>query len=326
MNARKSLAASLIFVISIAFSIMAADIASRPFSNVLKTSQNKGLKLSPEEIFRSFLGNHIKNDDLPPGIYSWQAGVAPEKLDSYNAGLDLHKDSADFEEAFKDYKFPEETAPWIKFFIKQDRTMSFTSRGLILKSSDSVDDMELISNRILTKIRENRGIKLADDNGASAANIYKAIYNAVKHKMELSAPREIRKDEICANIADIKINGTQAGLYCETFLPGKFEQIRVAFTMKTGGQICRIMVFPLKKTFFRNIGSGFLDRFNGLLISDISPENILLITAAERKNNMYSDKFDFISNIQPILSLIKDFINSSASDKMEGNNKKEDVN
>ncbi len=326
MNARKTFAASLIFAFSILFSIMASDIAKRPFSTAAEISQNSDIKLSPDEIYRSFLGSHIKNDDLPPGIYAWQSGVTPEKLDSYNSNIELDKDGADFEEAFKNYRFPDEKAPWIKLFVKQDRAMSFTSRGLIFKSSDSVDDMELISNRILTKIRENHGIKMADDNGASAANIYKAIYNAVKQKMSISKPREIKKDDIVLSVADIMINGARVGLYCETFLPGKFEQIRAAITIKTGGQICSIMVFPLKKTFFRNGVSDFLDRFSGLLISDVSPENILLVTAAERKNNMCADRFDFIKDIHPILSVIKDSINSSAPDKTEGTNKKDGAN
>jgi len=326
MNARRAFAASLIFAVSIAFAITASGIANHPFSSGGGIQQNRDIKLSPDEIYRSLLGSHIKNDDIPPGIYAWQSGVTPEKLDSYNSNLELDKDGADFEEAFKNYRFPDEKAPWIKFFVKQDRAMTFTSKGLIFKSSDSVDDMELISNRILTRIRENHGIKMTDDNGASAANIYKAIYNAVKQKMSISTPREIKKDGISLSVADIKINGVRTGLYCETFLPGKFEQVRAAFTVKSGGQICSAMVFPLKKTFFRNGVSGFLDRFNGLLISDVSPENILLITAAERKNNMCADRFDFIRDIHPILAVIKDSINSTVPDKTEGTNKKEGVN
>lgn len=275
------------------------------------TGARASLMAVPEErIITSFIGRFIRIEALPAGIYFWQKSVTRDRILSHNASLGIGHDDTDLDEAFRSFRFPEDGQPWVKFLVKNDGSINMSSRGLISETAGSAEDLEFTSNMILSRIRENRGIRMSDESaGDSVANVYRALYNAIRASASLGPVRKLEGPAGPATAADISISGKRSGVYYETSPRDFFSRSAIALCLKSGAGIAGIFIVPSKRSFMRTAGiteSDFIDRFHGLSVADSGPESTQLIPQAERRNAMFRGRADFIRRLQPILAAARD--------------------
>lgn len=257
---------------------------------------SRSLALNESEIISSYLGKYIRLEIIPEGIYYWQSGM--KKNDEIIENEKNLTQSIDFEESYRNIKFLDNKKPWIKMLLKSDRTFVFTSLGLINRSADSIQELELVSNRILTKIKEEKGIKFFEDSDYSVKNVYAAMYNALSRKVAVTAPEILNLEGVSGYVCYLSMGDTVCGVYFETTLPGYFGEVKTGILIKSDGQIARLFIITSKANFYSNGGArqeSFLSRFEGLLVSDIDSSNSQLVNKTERSGYIYSRESEIIN-------------------------------
>lgn len=296
----KTFFSSFLFAIALVFSVAAADLADRIGKDEPAASPASSAKVTRDEIFSSFLGKFVRLSEIPPGIYAWQLGTTLSEtteaaLSSFSASRAA--DEPEAEDYYKSFKFEDGARPWIKFLLRSDGSIVFTSRGLIVKNSEQVQDLENVSNFILTRIKTENGIKFSDKLDESTRNVYSAIYNSIKCRMKLSPLSSFSACGGTIFAASVDVGGTLIGHYFESGLPGYFGEVHFAFVIKSSGQIAKVFLTAEKKNFYSSAKASsaeFLERFAGLLPSDISCDNQQLVTAGERNNGLSYRRLEFI--------------------------------
>ena len=296
MNKWRAFISSLMLTLVITTAFFAEDAINKYFKSANKSFGSSVFAVGNSSIINSYLGKYVRLDVIPEGVYYWQNGMKKDEAVIENEGK-INK-SIDLEESYRNIKFKDNAKPWIKMLVKSDKTFVFTSRGIISRPSDSIQELELVSNRILTKIKEEKGIKFFEDSDPSTKNVYAAIYNALSEKINITAPALLKFDDVSGHICYLRVNDIICGAYFETVLPGYFNEVRTGLLIKVDGQISRLFIIPGKSNFYSNNGarsSDFLDRFEGLLVSDIDSSNSQLINKTERSSYIYSRESEIIN-------------------------------
>jgi len=315
---KSPLLSSIILSAALIFSVAAGDFAEKkqPLQAVVSGMAPSGVPR--DEIFSSFLGKFVRLSEMPPGIYAWQLDVPLS--DTLEAALSAFSspraaDEPEAEDFYKGLKFEDGNKPWIKFLVKSDRSLVFTSRGLIVKQSEQIQDLENYSSFILTRIKNDKGIKFSDKLDESTRNVYSAIYNAIKCRMKLSCREPLDTGGRKISAMAVEIRGTAIGHYFESELPGYYSEVRYAFTIKSSGQIARVFVNQSKKNFYSTAKASspeFLERFSGLLPSDITCDNEQLVTPEERRNGLSSRRLEFIGVLSSAVLAARSRLESAA--------------
>ncbi len=283
-----------------------------------------------DRIESSFLGNVIDLNEIPPGFYAWQSGTSHDGLFNNNKGLDRLIDIGEF---YKNFKFFEKKGAWIKFIITAEQRIVFTSSGLISASgSNNLDVLEIISNKIKTSFDESKKIKLIPRDDLSTYNISAAIYNALKDKMSVGEALDFSNELLSggyldtfeseltrsalkgATVRNIYMSGKSRGIYCETFLPGYFDKVKIAFVIKNTFHIARIFILSSKKNYFISGGvknEDFISSFSGLLIGDINVSDINIYKQSGARIEAYTSRYKVIKYMSDIFPLVKKYISRS---------------
>ncbi len=281
-----------------------------------------GFLVSDEKIKAAFLGMGINLEDIPPGFYAWQSATPSAALYESNAGILSELSS---EDVYKNFKFKNQSGPWIKFLISADSQMVFTSSGLISAgNSSSMDVLETISNKIKTAINESKKIKLSQSADQSSMNVCAAIYNAIGDKITvghsmsfvpLVPAGQMTQSEAKllenSTVKDIFIAGKKRGIYLEAFFPGYFNRVKLGFVIKNSGHIAKIFILSEKKTIFIAGGvrdESFLDAFSQLLIGDVKAENAELFKESGARHEIYTLKYKMIKFMSGIFPPVKSYI------------------
>jgi len=292
---------------------------------------NSGFFVTDERIKSAFLDRTISLDDIPAGFYAWQAGTPSETLFAGNARAMAEAGS---ESVYRNFKFQSPGGAWIKFLVTADSKIVFTSSGLISSgSSNNLEVLETISNKIKTTINESKKVKVSAGADPSSDNVGAAIYNAVKDKMSVGAAKNF-KNELAgpaafdssklalvenALVRDIDIAGKKRGIYFETYIPGTFNKVRAAFVIKNSGHIARIFILSEKKTQFAGGGvrdDSFLGYFNSLLIGDVMTDNPNIFKESGADRAHFTNKYRLIKLMSDIFPMIKNYIHGAGSEKL----------